>query len=222
MARTQPKLSDLAPRLRALVGDLAIAHDRAFPERALCLIWAHRSVNEQRAAHRAGRSKIDPDAGRYSLHNYKPALAADLWVYLEPSGSSATFFEGRPPKALGLALKLLNRGDLRAYYMPLGRLAELVGLEAGALWRTFRDGPHVQLTKTDRIKALQEALAAKGFSAGAIDGDCGPKTKAAIKAAAKAAGISGRVSWRQSRLMPISPALWEWLHDQGAERGELA
>ena len=106
MARTKPKLADLHPRLRERVADLVVEHERAFPERALCLIWAHRSTAEQASAFKAGRSKINPEAGRFSLHNYRPSLAADLWVYVEHSGSDQTFFEGRPPQSRSLALRL--------------------------------------------------------------------------------------------------------------------
>ena len=125
-----------------------------------------------------------------------------------------SFFEGRPPRELGLSLKLLNRGDLRQFYIPFGELAESVGLEAGALWRRFRDGPHVQLRKDDRIKALQSALNKTGFDCGLVDGDFGPKTKSALAQAGAASGLPWRVSWRQRRLMPCSPVFWAWLHKQ--------
>ena len=214
MARTPPKLADLHPRLRERVGDLVIAHEQAFPERALCLIWGHRSTAEQTSAFTAGRSKIDPGSGRFSLHNYQPSLAADLWVYMEEGATGHAFFEGRPPKKLGLSLQLLKRGALRGFYIPMGKLAEMVGLEAGALWKTFRDGPHVQLAKEERIKALQSALNAKGFDCGFVDGDFGPMTKSAIRRAGISYGGPWSVSWRQRRLMPCSPALWSWLHEK--------
>tara|TARA_R110000824_G_scaffold131166_4_gene293103 strand:+ start:4363 stop:4998 length:636 start_codon:yes stop_codon:yes gene_type:complete len=207
-------MADLHPRLRERVSDLVIAHEQAFPERALCLIWGHRSTAEQTSAFRAGRSKIDPRSGRFSLHNYHPALAADLWVYIEESATDHTFFEGRPPKALGLRLQLLKRGALRGFYIPMAKLATMVGLEAGALWRTFRDGPHVQLKKQERIEALQCGLNEKGFECGLVDGDFGPKTKGALRLAGIASGGAWSVSWRQRRLMPCSPALWSWLHEK--------
>ena len=213
MARTEPKLSDLHPRLRERVLDLVRAHESAFPDRALCLIWGHRSTTEQIAAAQAGRSRIDPRRGRFGLHNYQPSLAADLWVYIEHEGTCETFFENRPARSLGLDLQLLKRGDFREFYLPLGKLAEMVGLEAGAMWRTLRDGPHVQLKKEDRIKALQSALNGRGFDCGEVDGKFGPKSRAAIEDAGHASGERWSVSRRQANLMPITPAHWRWLHE---------
>jgi hypothetical protein len=86
-------------------------------------------------------------------------LAADLWVYTEAADD--TFYENRPPKDLGLELQLLQKGSLKRWYIPMGHLAEMEGLEAGALWRTFRDGPHVQVPKRQRIVMLQRVLTDK-------------------------------------------------------------
>lgn len=213
MARTEPILSDLHPALRRLVKRLARYHRQANPDTSVCLIWAHRSTNEQQKAHKAGRSKLD-GVKRFSLHNYRPSLAADVWVYTGGDEETPNLYEGRPPKAHGLDLQLLQRGSLRAWYIPLGKLAEDVGLEAGALWRTFRDGPHVQMVKSARIKALQQVLQDRGYAPGPIDGDVGPKTMAAIHVAGVASGVTWHVSRRQSRLMPIHPDLWAWLHEE--------
>ena len=210
MARTLPKMSDLVPRLREKVEKLAELHEAAFPERALALIWGLRTAAEQRAAYKAGRSKLD-GVKRFSLHNY--GLAADLWVYTGDHDEDHAFFENRPPRDLGLKLQL-KRGALSMYYRPMGKLAEEAGLEAGAFWR-MGDGPHVQLNKHDRFCALQEALNNAGYHCGEVDGVIGKMTKKAIEAASGDSGKPWRVSWRASRLMPLRPELFRWLVEQG-------
>ncbi|ANS05341.1 L-alanyl-D-glutamate peptidase [uncultured Mediterranean phage] len=201
--RTQPKLDDLHPWLRERVVALAGSHRTANPGTALCLIWGIRSAAEQQKAYKAGRSKINGTT-KFSLHQY--GLAADLWVYTEAQETS--LYENRPPKRDGLQLQLLQRGSLRAWYIPMGYLAEMEGLEAGALWRTFRDGPHVQVPKHERIVLLQDALNGRGFNVGDPDGAAGPKTRAGIRNAAAEAGLSGD---RNGRLMPVRPELWHWI-----------
>ena len=203
--RTPPLLEDLAPWLRIRVNAMAVSHRAANPGTALCLIWGHRSLAEQQAAHKAGRSKINGKT-KFSLHNFKPALAADLWVYTEAADD--TLYENRPPKDLGLELQLMQKGSLKDWYIPMAYLAEMEGLEAGALWRTYRDGPHVQVPKRQRIVLLQQALAYNGYDVGAVDGILGSKTKKGIEGAKVESGIKARAGGP----MPIHPDLWEWLH----------
>jgi len=209
--RTPPRLEDLAPWLRIRVNALAVSHRATNPGTALCLIWGHRSQAEQQSAYKAGRSKINGKT-KFSLHNFKPALAADLWVYTEAADD--TFYENRPPKDLGLELQLLQKGSLKRWYIPMGHLAEMEGLEAGALWRTFRDGPHVQVPKRQRIVMLQRALVRNHYELGAIDGILGAKTKKAIEGAKVESGIKARAGGP----MPVHPDLWEWLHVDGSGR----
>lgn len=209
MARTAPKLSDLHPRLAAAVERLADIHRDANPGTALCLIWGLRTAEEQRKAHAAGRSKID-GVKRHSLHAY--GLAADLWVYT--NAGDVRLYENRPPKGDGLELQLLQKGSLRQWYIPMGNLCSEAdpALESGALWRTFRDGPHVQIgPRSERVKILQELLAEKGYDVGPIDGDDGPRTRKALSAAGSDSGCKWRVPWRQSRLMPCHPDVFLWL-----------
>ena len=208
--RTPPLLKDLHPWLRWRVNDIAVSHRISLPDASLCLIWAHRSTDEQKAAYAAKRSKLD-GVRKFSLHNYRPSLAADLWVYTGSDDDDPVLYEGRPSKKEGLSLQLLQRGSLKVYYIPMGALAREAGLEAGALWRLFRDGPHVQVPKLQRMKLLQDALNTKGFAAGMADGIIGPKTKAAINKAADEAGEPG---YFRSSLMPVRPSLWEWLHEE--------
>ncbi len=210
MKRTPPRLSDLVPELRAKVRELAALHDSAFPERALCLIWGLRSVAEQRAAYAAGRSKLD-GVKRHSLHAY--GLAADLWVYTGDHAEDHGLFQGRPPRKAGLRLQL-RRGALRAFYWPMARIAREVGLEPGAFWR-MGDGPHVQLSRKDRFCVLQAALDCAGYHPGPVDGAVGKRTRAAMEAAGKDAGIPWRVSWRMRRLFPMRPELWAWIRNKG-------
>tara|TARA_R110000751_G_scaffold31106_3_gene79142 strand:+ start:931 stop:1572 length:642 start_codon:yes stop_codon:yes gene_type:complete len=209
--RTKPYLSDLHEWLRWRVNEVAVVHGIANPCTSMCLIWGHRTLGEQNAAYRAGRSKLD-GINKFSLHNYLPALAADLWVYSgDEDGECEALYEGRPPKGAGLSLELLQKGSLRRWYIPMGRLAKTVDLEAGALWLTFRDGPHVQVPKAQRMMLLQDVLNSKGFDVGASDGIIGPRTRSAIQAAKKESGL---VDPFKSRLMPVSPKLWAWLHGQ--------
>lgn len=201
--RTQPKLDDLHPWLRERVVALSESHRTTNPGTALCLIWGIRSAEEQQKAYRAGRSKINGTT-KFSLHQY--GLAADLWVYTE--AQEPVLYENRPPKADGLDLQLLQRGSLKRWYIPLGHLAEMEGLEAGALWRTFRDGPHVQVPKHERMVLLQDALNGRGYNVGDPDGVVGPKTRSGIQSAASEAKLSGQ---KNGRLMPVRPELWHWI-----------
>lgn len=210
--RTPPQLSDLHPWLRVRVEELARLHNIAFPERALCLIWGHRSPAEQQAAFKAGRSRLD-GIRKFSLHNLSPTLAADLWVYTEDEGpEDKLLFEGRPGKGNGLSLQLLQRGSLKGFYYPMARLAEDVGLEAGAFWRRLKDGPHVQVPKGDRVSLVQSALLAGGWNVD-VDGKAGPQTRAAIASAAK----HFDVHTSRTSLLPVSPALWAKLHECAEE-----
>lgn len=211
MARTPPVLSDLHPWLAERVEALADAHRQARPETSLALIWAHRSPAEQKAAHRAGRSRLD-GVRRFSLHNYLPALAADLWVYTSSEDGSVPLYQGRPPRGVGLDLQLLQKGSLRRWYLGMARLAVDQGLEAGALWRTLKDGPHIQVPKRDRLRLLQEALGARGYACGTPDGVMGPLTRSAIERAGEDFG-GGHLA--RGRLFPVVPAFWAWLHSTG-------
>lgn len=211
--RTPPRLEDLHPWLRWRINDVAVSHRISLPDASLCLIWGHRSVDEQKAAYAAKRSKLD-GVRKFSLHNYLPSLAADLWVYTNSDDDDSILYEGRPSKKEGLSLQLLQKGSLKRYYIPLGALAREAGLEAGALWRTFRDGPHVQVPKRQRIVMLQRALTDNGYDVGGVDGILGAKTKKAIEGAKVESGIKARAGGP----MPIHPDLWEWLHLDGPGR----
>ena len=59
------------------------------------------------------------------------------------------------------------------------------------------------------MKLVQDALNAKGFDVGPSDGIIGPRTRAAIQAAKEESGL---IKPFKSRLMPVSPSLWAWLH----------
>lgn len=210
----QPRLEDLHPDLRVRVESVAREHQAEHPDRALCLIWAHRTPAEQAAEFAKGFTGIN---GRtlWGLHNYLPSLAADLWVY-EDGRRDHVLTEGRPPKEDGATLRLL--GKVWPFYQAMGAIARRYGLEWGGDWQGLRDGPHVQLSRPDRLRALQSALAARGFSPGPVDGEWGPKTARALESAGARAGLPWAVSARQARTMPCPPALWAWLHDMTTER----
>ena len=211
MPRTSPCMTDLHPWLRRRVYELADLHEAAFPERSLALIWAHRTPQEQYSAYLAGRSKLNGRT-RFSLHNYFPSLAADLWVYLDATGLDGVFYEGRPPRGKYSRLCLLKKGDFKNYYLPLAKLGKEAGLEAGAFWRRLRDGPHFQLPKKARFTACQQVLRERDFYHGKLDGIIGPRSLAAILDACDSSGINGIAKRRQ--LMPVTPELWSWLHLQ--------
>ena len=207
--RTPPRLTDLVPDLAAAVRDLADHHEVAYPDRSLCLIWAHRTPEEQRIAYRAGHSRLD-GFSRFSLHNFCPAFAADLWVYTGgPVGAS--LHVDRPASSAGFKLQLLDRGAFRDFYRPMGIFAEGQGLEWGGRWVALGDGPHVQLPHGHRVLIVQRALCAAGFDPGPADGIDGRKTASAVAAASAASGIPGTPSKRQRALMPLTPPLWAWL-----------
>ena len=210
MARTAPALADLYPRLATAVVHIAEAHRVANPGTALCLIWGIRTPAEQQSAYAAGRTRID-GVKRHSLHAY--GLAADLWVYTDAFGD-CRLYENRPPRDEGLRLELLQRGSLKRWYIPMARLAEDIdpAIEAGALWRTLKDGPHIQIGPLhERVRILQTLLESRGFDPGPVDGECGPLTRAAMERAGCSCGIPWDVSRRQRRLMPCHPDLFRWL-----------
>ena len=211
MPRTPPSIADLHPWLQRKVYALSDLHEEAHPDRALALIWGHRTPREQYSAYVAGRSKLD-GRRKYSLHNYLPSLAADLWVYLDATGVDGLLYEGRPPRGQYERLCLLQRGDFKNYYLPLAKLGKEVGLEAGAFWRRLKDGPHFQLPRQSRLTACQQVLRERGFYQGALDGIIGPRSLAAILDACDASGINGVPKY--TRLMPMTPDLWAWLHRQ--------
>lgn len=210
MKRTPPKLEDLHPWLREKVEKVAEKHQLAFPGRALCLIWGHRSKKEQRAAYEAGYSKLD-GYRKVGLHNYYPSLAADLWVYIDAPEFDQVLVEGRLKRGTYERLCLMRRGDFKNYYLPLAKIAKAEGLEAGALWRRFKDGPHVQVPRLQRNKLCQKALQKKGLYYGLIDGIIGPKSRAAIRAAYVHSGIE---EITPPRMLPVTPELWTWLHKE--------
>ena len=213
--RTPPAIGDLHPDLQSAVWEVAERHEAVYPERSLCLIWAHRTPEEQHEAWRSGRSGLDGYV-RYSLHNYCPAFAADLWVYT--SGCEcAKLHINRPPRSEGHELQLLQRGSFANFYRPLGMIAERCGLEWGGRWRRLRDGPHVQLPKQRRVLLVQEALQAAGFQPGPLDGIDGRRTALAVAAASGVADINGIPTKRQRQLMPLTPPLWAWLWHRAAQ-----
>ena len=213
MARTPPLLDDLHPWLRAKVVALSRLHQTAFPEKALALIWGHSSVSEQQAAYAAGRSRLD-GRSRYSLHNFLPSLAADLWVYLDAEDVDSVLEEGRLPRGTYDRLCLLQKGDFKTHYVPLAKLSKKIGLEPGAFWRTLKDGPHHQVPKFQRLLLSQVCLKNRGFYHGALDGIFGAKSTKALLDACDVAQLDGLPTSRQRRLMPMTPPLWKWLHDE--------
>lgn len=116
-----------------------------------------RSLATQQDYHARGKSKAD-GARRLSLHQFAPALAFDV----------AIIVDGR---------YVGNVGD--PSWQRWGAALEAQGLEWGGRWRGLVDGPHGQVTSTDRTKLVQSAV-------GAVpDGDWGPAT-------ARACGVA---SW---------------------------
>lgn len=206
---TEPRLQDLHPWLQAPVKLIAEQYAEEHPTRRLCLIWAHRTPVEQAKEFAAGHTKLD-GVNRFSLHNFLPSLAADLWIYEGASTEMVPLFEGRPPKELGLDLILMQPNAFKDYYLQMAELVERKGLEAGAKWARFKDGPHVQLDKSARPRLAQVMLREFGTYSGVEDGIFGPKSRAAAIHAATKLGVHPTETFLhgQQPLFPLHPKLW--------------
>jgi hypothetical protein len=142
-------------------------------------------------------------------------LAADIWIYLVRGKPETVLYEYRPPKEDGARLILMGPYDrVWPRYEKLGALGEEAGLEWGGRWPRLRDAPHFQLPRYDRILALQRVLNDACGTGLKEDGIDGRKTLAAIKTVGRHFELPYRVSWRQKRIMPLPPTLWNRIFEE--------
>ena len=202
----KPSLQDIHPLLQERLLALAHAHREKFPWKTLVMIWGLRNAAEQLRAFKAGHTKLD-GTHKVSVHQY--GLAADIWVYLGASPNTPELLLGSPPRGGRLQLQL-RAPAFTAHYKPMASLAAQHGLDSGV---AYGDGPHLELPRHERIAILQSLLVNNGFKPGKIDGILGPRTSAAIDAAAK----QNKVARGGNYSMPLGPPLWLKLHNQVAQ-----
>ena len=217
--RPAPRLSDLHPELAQRLIQTAIQHERSHPNLSLAIIWTVRTVEQQQKAFRLGRTHISGADGRWGLHNYGRSgvpccPAVDVWIYMTRAPESL-LYEYRPGDDHSKLILLGPTKRVWKRYKALGDLAVMAGLESGTHWPRLKDGPHIQLTRKDRIKALQMILNRVGEYALAVDGIDGAKTMDAVRSEGSRLSMPWRVSWRQRRTMPLPPDLWVKLHELG-------
>lgn len=193
-------LEDLIPAARALAQQLiAACEQRGTP---VFVTSTLRTFHEQDLLYAQGRTAPGPivtnaQAGE-SRHNY--GLAFDVAFRAPPAGSP--FGDENP-------------------WEEIGSLGKALGLEWGGDWTRLRDRPHFQLPSpydvatlraatisrlrrdmpaaAAPVRELQGLLNRAGFPAGAVDGEFGPLTEAAVQALQRAAGLvpSGIVQLRE-------------------------
>jgi hypothetical protein len=148
-------LAQMHPWLRERVESaLAAWRADAQPGETIRLVESVRSTMTQQKYFAEGRSRAD-GINKYSYHQFNPALAADV----------ACIKDGKYVNSLA-----------DPTWQRWGKVAQAQGLEWGGAWRKYLiEGPHVQVSESQRIKLIQA-------KAGAIaDGVWGPNTEHAIK-----------------------------------------
>lgn len=152
-------LAAMHPYLRERVA-AALADWRAgaAPGETIRLVESVRSLATQQGYYKAGKSRAD-GVERFSLHQFAPALAADVAVvrggkYVQSAADTA--------------------------WQRWGAAAKAHGLEWGGDWTSLVDCPHVQVSEAERVRLVQAAVGATP------DGRWGPATEAAIGAGLRA------------------------------------
>lgn len=148
-------LAAMHPWLRTRV-EAALADWRAgaAPGESIRITESVRTLAVQQSYYRAGKSRAD-GVDRLSLHQFAPALAADVAVI-------------RAGAYVGSAADTA--------WQRWGSCAKAHGLEWGGDWSKLVDCPHVQVPESQRIRLLQAAVGATP------DGVWGPATEAALSA----------------------------------------
>ena len=156
------------PWLRPRVAAAIVRFREGAPSgESITLIESVRSLETQQRYFTQGRSKAD-GVRRYSLHQFAPALAADVAV---TRGKSYVASAADPA------------------WQQWGAAARAEGLEWGGDWRGLVDAPHVQVPLADRVRLVQAAVGV------AVDGQWGAKTQAAVVAALPGVELRPGVGW---------------------------
>jgi peptidoglycan L-alanyl-D-glutamate endopeptidase CwlK len=194
------RLEDLPPAVRTLAEHLLAACAQRGLE--IFVTSTLRTFHQQDALYAQGRTAPGPivtnaRAGE-SRHNY--GLAFDVAFRSPPAADP--FGDDNP-------------------WDEVGTIGKALGLEWGGDWARFPDRPHFQLPSVYTVgtlraatisrlrrdmpaaeapvRELQELLGRAGFAPGAVDGDFGPRTEAAVQALQRDAGLlpSGIVQLRE-------------------------
>lgn len=139
----------------------------AGPGESIRLVESVRPLETQQRYFAGGKSKAD-GVRRYSLHQFAPALAADVAVT-----------RGRKYVA--------SAAD--PAWQRWGAAARAEGLEWGGDWRGLVDCPHVQVPLLDRVQLVQAAVGV------AVDGQWGARTQAAVVAALPGVALRPGSGW---------------------------
>lgn len=133
-------IEDAVKEIRDKWDEIKNEYFKRMPGKYLVLSCVHRSPDEQLELFKKGRTlgtdgkwyvsnkaAIVTNVDGYKIlgaHNYKPARAIDVAVVDNQTGKY--LWEEK-------------------YYFPLLQIAQGVGLESGLEWKTFKDGPHIQV-----------------------------------------------------------------------------
>jgi|SRR6266850_2720825 len=125
---SERRLSEVHPRLASLIRQLAGLHAAEFPDNALRVTQGLRTWAEQDELYAQGRTApgeiVTKAPAGHSQHNF--GLAIDI-VPLDNHG--VPIWDNTLP-----------------VWKRLIALAQGLGLESGAIWKTLKDYPHLQLT----------------------------------------------------------------------------
>lgn len=161
-------IARMHPWLRPRVAQaIALWREGAPAGESITLVESVRDLATQQSYFAQHRSKAD-GVRRYSLHQFSPALAADVAVT-----------RGRKYVA--------SAAD--PAWQRWGALARAEGLEWGGDWRGLVDAPHVQVPLVDRVRIVQAAVGV------AVDGQWGARTQAAVAAALPGVELRPGVGW---------------------------
>jgi len=160
-------LEAMHPWLRErLAAALAAWRKDAPAGQTITLVESVRALATQQKYHASGKSKAD-GVTRFSMHQFTPALAADVAVlrggkYVQSASDSA--------------------------WQRWGTCARAQGLTWGGDWSGLVDCPHVEVPEKERVRLAQTA-------AGAVpDGAWGPATERAIGGPFRAGTGWGRMT----------------------------
>lgn len=163
------------PLLQMAVADIMEGYKAAKPGFYLKLTTVFRSKEDQMVAFNQGRSKL-----LFGNHCLFPSCAIDF-----------TVFNSKGTSVVKDDVPTWNSD----YYKPLGPLADKAGLFWGGYWQNFYDGPHIEIPAGTFDRELQKMLRHLKLYSGQIDGQWGPKSRAALQAFGVAPVSKESVYW---------------------------